>query len=124
MARCVVCNSNTDESFEGLGPTGRVLSPCCEQCAQETKADNDPDRPVELTLDEKIAEGFECYRCESKECRTKRIATTGTGISKVLDIQHNEFIAVSCQNCGTVEFLDPKVLEESSNLGTIIDLLF
>ncbi len=51
---------------------------------------------------------------------------TGTGLSKMFDIQHNHFLFVSCEGCGYVEVYDPSVLEGKSRgeLGTVLDILF
>ncbi len=35
---------------------------------------------------------------------------TGTGLSKIFDIQHNHFLFVSCEGWGYVEVSDPNVL--------------
>lgn len=124
-----MCNGKVNEVFEGLTASGRALSPCCEPCANETKADHgalqvEAPPPVK-SIEEQIEERFACAKCEHTICRTRRIATTGTGLSKLLDIQHNEFIVVSCQKCGTIELLDPNVLEDSSNtLSNVLDYFF
>ncbi|MGX4585755.1 zinc ribbon domain-containing protein [Paenibacillus chitinolyticus] len=62
----------------------------------------------------------------STDSIVKEIAMTGTGLSKLLDIQHNHYLFVSCMNCGSVEIYDPNVLEghKVGKLGSIIDVLF
>ncbi|MCM3718050.1 zinc ribbon domain-containing protein [Fictibacillus phosphorivorans] len=50
---------------------------------------------------------------------------TGSGLSKLLDIQHNHFLFVSCMNCGYVEVYNPDVLEgKKGQLSSILDILF
>ena len=83
-----------------------------------------PEGDFELTLDERLAEKFVCGRCNQRGAHAKRIAATGTGLSKVFDIQHNQFICLSCKSCGFTEFYNPDILEGKRNLGTILDLLF
>ena len=61
---------------------------------------------------------------QSQGASVKRIATTRTGLSKLMDIQHNKFIALSCHDCGYTELYNPEVLEGKNNFGTIIDILF
>ncbi|WP_240455849.1 zinc ribbon domain-containing protein [Virgibacillus sp. Bac332] len=45
---------------------------------------------------------------------------TGTGLSKMFDMQHNQFIVVYCKNCGYSEFYNKK----SSTGSNIFDLFF
>lgn len=61
-----------------------------------------------------------CIKCGGTEATTKEIATTGTGLSKMFDIQHNHFIAVYCKNCGYTELYQ----KESSASSNIIDFFF
>jgi len=77
-----------------------------------------------MKLDEQFASRLACQKCKQTGAEVKRIAATGTGISKMLDIQHNQFLAVSCRNCGFTEIYNPGMLEEKRTLGTILDVLF
>lgn len=79
-----------------------------------------------MKLEETIRERFKCSKCGGSSCRVKEVAMTGTGISKILDIQHNHFLFVSCENCGYVEIYNPSILEGKSRgqLGTVLDILF
>ena len=77
-----------------------------------------------MKLEDQFAVRFVCDKCKRSGAKVKRIAATGTGLSKLLDIQHNQFIAVSCKNCGYTEIYNPDMLEEKSHLGTILDILF
>ena len=77
-----------------------------------------------MSLDEQIASRFTCLKCKHHGGKVKRIAATGTGISKLLDIQHNHFLAVSCKNCGFTELYNPGMLGDEQKLGTILDILF
>ena len=61
-----------------------------------------------------------CMKCGSKDASQKEVAMTGTGLSKMFDIQHNQFIVVSCNNCGYSEFYNKK----SSTASNILDLFF
>ena len=77
-----------------------------------------------MSIDRQLAQHFRCTKCHSQGASIKRIAATGTGLSKLMDIQHNKYIALSCQNCGYTELYNPDFLEGKNNLGTIIDILF
>ncbi|MBS4219482.1 zinc ribbon domain-containing protein [Bacillus sp. FJAT-49711] len=50
--------------------------------------------------------GKGCIKCGSNDAGTKDVAMTGTGLSKMFDIQHNQFTVVFCKNCGYSEFYD------------------
>lgn len=81
---------------------------------------------VDLTVTEAISNHFKCTRCKHEGCHIEEVAMTGTGLSKLLDIQHHHYLFVSCSNCGFVEVFDPDVLHGKSvgKLGSIMDLLF
>jgi predicted nucleic-acid-binding Zn-ribbon protein len=50
---------------------------------------------------------------------------TGTGFSKLIDLQHNRYAFASCHNCGYTEVYDlDKLSGGKDTLGNILDLLF
>ena len=59
-----------------------------------------------------------CEKCGSTNAKTKDIAVTGTGFSRIFDVQHNKFTVVYCTDCGFSEFYN----RESSVGSNIIDL--
>lgn len=59
-----------------------------------------------------------CYKCGSMNAGQKEVATTGTGLSKLFDVQHNQFLVVYCKDCGYSEFYN----KESSAGSNILDL--
>jgi len=61
-----------------------------------------------------------CIKCGSRNAGTKEVAMTGTGLSKMFDIQHNQFVVVYCKNCGYSEFYN----KQSSTASNILDLFF
>ncbi|WP_438432937.1 zinc ribbon domain-containing protein [Gorillibacterium sp. sgz500922] len=79
-----------------------------------------------LLLEEEIIERFRCAKCGHSACDVKEAAMTGTGLSKLFDIQHHHYLFVSCLNCGFVEVYDPGVLrgKPAGRLGTALDVLF
>jgi len=79
-----------------------------------------------MSVQSAIQQKFKCAKCGGAACRIKETAMTGTGLSKLFDIQHNHFLFVSCQTCGYVEVYDPNVLsgKTSGQLGTVLDILF
>ncbi|SDX59294.1 zinc ribbon domain-containing protein [Paenibacillus sp. PDC88] len=61
-----------------------------------------------------------CIKCGSRDADSKEVAMTGTGLSKMFDIQNNQFIVVFCNNCGYSEFYNKKVSQGSN----ILDFFF
>jgi uncharacterized protein len=61
-----------------------------------------------------------CIKCSSRDTDQKEVAMTGTGLSKIFDVQHNTFIVIFCQKCGYSEFYNKK----SSTSSNILDLFF
>ena len=77
-----------------------------------------------MSLEDQIATRFVCGKCKNQGALTKRIAVTGAGLSRILDIQHNQFVLASCRNCGYTEAYNPEILEGKKHLGSILDVLF
>jgi predicted nucleic-acid-binding Zn-ribbon protein len=77
-----------------------------------------------MAIDEELARRFVCSKCKATGASVKRFAATGTGLSRLLDVQHNVFIAVSCTACGYTDLFNPEILEGKDNAGAIIDAIF
>ena len=75
------------------------------------------------TRDNQLARTFQCSNCRSHRGSVKRIATTGDGFSRLLDLQLEEFIVVSCTFCGLVQIYDPTIVDKVSVGWPILDLL-
>ena len=80
----------------------------------------------ECSVVEMIEDRFKCAKCQGTACSAKEVAMTGTGLSKLFDIEHHHFLFVSCLACGFVEIYDPDVLEghKTGQLSTVMDILF
>jgi len=50
-----------------------------------------------------------CIKCGGTEAGTKEISTTGSGLSKMFDIQHNRFIVVYCKIVGILNYIIKKL---------------
>lgn len=61
-----------------------------------------------------------CIKCGSTNASTDEVAMTGTGLSKLFDVQHNQFIAVTCDQCGYSEFYK----KDSSTASNVLDFFF
>ena len=78
-----------------------------------------------VTLEGKITARFSCARCEHKKCKTKRVAMTGSGLSRLLDVQKEFYLALTCQQCGLTNFYDLNLLEERGGISdAVFDLMF
>mgnify|MGYP000666384336 FL=1 len=60
--------------------------------------------------------GDGCPKCGHTETEVDEIATSGTGLSKMFDVQNRKFDVVSCTNCGYSE------LYRGQSSGDMIDL--
>lgn len=74
--------------------------------------------------DELLAQEFVCARCKQKGARVERLAMSGTGLSRLLEIQPYRYAFVSCTNCGYTEVYNLMTLEGKDNLGTFLEILF
>lgn len=61
-----------------------------------------------------------CIKCGSTKAEQKDVAMTGTGLSKMFDVQANKFTVVSCTNCGYSEFYN----NQASKSGNVLDFFF
>lgn len=59
-----------------------------------------------------------CPKCGHTETKVDDIATSGTGLSKIFDVQNRRFQVVSCTNCGYSE------LYKGSSRNDMVDLFF
>ena len=71
-----------------------------------------------------LAEKFVCPKCENRGAHVERLAMSGTGISRLFEVQHHRYAFVSCRVCGFTEIYNLKTLEGSDNAGTLLDILF
>jgi len=76
------------------------------------------------TVEEKLRGKFRCVKCGNGEVTFKRIATTGTGFSRLVDLQHNYYLSVTCTQCGFVEFYDLDTIEGKGGLRAWVDFFF
>lgn len=75
-------------------------------------------------IENQIAARFKCAKCKNSTAKVRRFAATGSGITRFIDWQHNEFISVSCGRCGYTEMYDPEVFGDKGKAVEILDLLF
>ncbi len=49
---------------------------------------------------------------------------SGTGLSRLFEVQPYRYAFVSCNNCGYTEVYNLSTLQGRDDLGTILDILF
>ena len=76
------------------------------------------------TVDKTLSEAFVCSHCDHKGAYIERLAMSGTGLSRLLEIQAYRYAFASCNNCGFTEVYNLKTLEGKDNLGHFIEVLF
>jgi predicted nucleic-acid-binding Zn-ribbon protein len=74
--------------------------------------------------DDLLAQKFVCPRCGNQGGRTDRLSMSGTGISRLLEIQQYRYAFISCLNCGYTEVYNLRMLEGKDDLGTFLEVLF
>jgi predicted nucleic-acid-binding Zn-ribbon protein len=74
--------------------------------------------------DQMLEQAFRCPRCSSQGAHVERLAMSGTGISRLFEIQKYRYAFVSCDSCGYTEIFDLGVLEGQDDLGTFLEVLF
>lgn len=74
--------------------------------------------------DHLLASKFKCSHCEQQGANVQRLSMSGTGISRLLEIQPYRYAFVSCKNCGYTEVFSLDVLEDKDDLGKFLDILF
>lgn len=98
-----------DESDDGTGThaTADGLESADDQSSGR-RSDDHPDA---------LHDGDErgCPKCGHDEAETDTISTTGSGFSKLFDIQNRRFLVVSCENCSYSE------LYRGQSRGNVID---
>ncbi len=75
-------------------------------------------------VDQLLAEKFACARCGHHGAQVERLAMTGTGLSRLFEIQKHRYAFVSCVRCGYTEAYNLRILEGKDNLGTFLEVIF
>jgi uncharacterized protein len=76
------------------------------------------------STEHQLAQAFICQKCDHQGANVERLAMSGTGFSRLLEIQPYRYSYVSCTNCGYTEIYNLKTLEGSDDLGTLLEVLF
>lgn len=63
---------------------------------------------------------YECDKCGSTQSSESEVVVTGTGLSRLFDIQNNAFETVTCDECGYTEFYK----KDRGKKGQVLDFFF
>jgi len=74
-------------------------------------------------IENRLSAEFHCPKCNSVGAQVRNVAMAGGLLSRIFNLQHNRFIAVSCHQCGYTEFYDARRLQGDALGSDIIDLL-
>jgi predicted nucleic-acid-binding Zn-ribbon protein len=75
-------------------------------------------------VDELLAQKFVCSKCAQRGAHVERLAMSGTGLSRLFEVQHHRYAFVSCNNCGYTEIYNLRTIEGKDNLGTFLEIPF
>ena len=62
---------------------------------------------------------FSCVKCNKTEYKQGEIRTTGSGISRFLNLQNQKYATIACVKCGYTELYRM----DGSGIGNILDLI-
>lgn len=71
-----------------------------------------------------LSDQFVCARCGHSGAHVERLAMSGTGLSRFLEIQRYRYAFTSCHNCGYTEVYNLRMLEGKDDLGSFLEVLF
>lgn len=71
-----------------------------------------------------LADSFRCPKCDQIGARVQELAMSGTGISRLFEVQPYRYAFASCTNCGYTEIYDLETLRGKDNLGTLLEIIF
>ncbi len=94
---------------------------------EETSVQSDPLTEAGcLSMEELMISKFNCRRCGHRDCISQEVSMSGTGVSKIFDIDYHHYLFVSCTRCGFVEVFNTDVLRghKSGALGTVLDIIW
>jgi len=117
MWTCGNCHENLEDQFDACWNCGCSRKGKLNLDFTPESASDDPESPIS----QEFAKDFVCPRCKHHEARCQRITTRGAGWNI---LKAEDFLAVSCRNCGLTEFYSLTVLERRSDLGNFLRGLF
>lgn len=75
-------------------------------------------------IENELAAAFVCSKCLHSGGHVEQLAMSGTGLSRLLEVQTYRYAFVSCKNCGYTEIYNLRTLSGVDNVGTLFEILF
>ena len=75
-------------------------------------------------IEQEISDAFRCPKCNQHGAHVERLSMSGTGISRLFEVQPYRYAFASCNNCGFTEIYNLTTLEGKDDLGTFLEVLF
>lgn len=75
-------------------------------------------------VDLNLGLNFKCAKCDAQGAEVRRLAMSGTGLSRLFEVQMNRYAFVSCNQCGYTEIYNLDTLEGRDDIGSIFEILF
>lgn len=94
FVHCAECGSKAPSSWSFC----RSCNASLDDALHPDEVDHGVDTQVSRTIEE-----TGCPKCGHEEAEVDEIATTGSGASRLFDVQNRRFQVVSCTNCGYSE---------------------
>lgn len=76
------------------------------------------------SVKEQLAQAFVCPKCHSEGGEVEQLSMSGTGLSRLLEIQMHRYAFLSCRNCGFTEVYNLRTLQGKDDLGSLLEILF
>ncbi len=64
-------------------------------------------------------QAYKCVKCGETSYKTGELRTTGSGISRFLNLQNQKYATVACEGCGYTEMYR---VDGGGKMGTILDI--
>ena len=77
-----------------------------------------------MDVKELLSGRFVCAKCHQQGGHVEELAMSGTGFSRMFELQPYTYAFVSCHYCGYTEVFDLHVLKGRDDLGRVLDILF
>jgi predicted nucleic-acid-binding Zn-ribbon protein len=71
-----------------------------------------------------ISNSFRCPKCNHQGAHVEKLSMSGTGISRLFEVQPYRYAFAACKNCGFTEIYHLTTLEEKDDLGRFLEILF
>jgi predicted nucleic-acid-binding Zn-ribbon protein len=76
------------------------------------------------TAEEQLSEAFRCAKCDQRGAQVEKLAMSGTGLSRLFEIQPYRYAFASCHHCGYTEIYNLTTLEGKDDTGDLLDVIF